>query len=149
MKSKRENHHPGRYYLVLDRHRPKAATVDSNQESPIEDEIICRRGDWFRLLFFRFGRGKMKGVFSMLKKLNHALFESKTKDLSKDAIINYIKEDNKLRFKINEKGDMLLLDTKAASERFIKLLDDDYLYSKMTNTEYDSVQKDVFIQQED
>ena len=85
----------------------------------------------------------------MLKKLNHALFESKTKDLSKDAIINYIKEDNKLRFKINEKGDMLLLDTKAASERFIKLLDDDYLYSKMTNTEYDSVQKDVFIQQED
>lgn len=91
----------------------------------------------------------MKGVFSMLKKLNHALFESKTKDLSKDAIINYIKEDNKLRLKINEKGDMLLLDTKAASERFIKLLDDDYLYSKMTNTEYDSVQKDVFIQQED
>ena len=86
---------------------------------------------------------------SLLKKLNHALFESKTKDLSKDAIFNYIKEDNKLKFKFNEKGDMLLLDTKAASERFIKLLDDDYLYSKMTNTEYDSVQKDVFIQQED
>ena len=86
---------------------------------------------------------------SLLKKLNHALFESKTKDMSKDAILKYLKEESKVKFKFNEKEDMLLLDTKAASERFIKLLDDDYLYSKMTDTEYVSVQKDIFIQQED
>jgi len=80
---------------------------------------------------------------SLLKKLRHALTESKTKIMSKEDILKYAKTQKKLKFKFNSDMSMFILDSRAAAERFIKLLDDDYLYSQMTNTEYDSAQKSV------
>lgn len=78
---------------------------------------------------------------SMLKKLRHALTESKAKDLSNETIIQFAEAQNKLKFKFNADKTMFNLDSKAAAKRFIKLLDDDYLFSKLTSTDYDSEQK--------
>lgn len=81
------------------------------------------------------------GTSSMLKKLRHALTESKAKDLSNETIIQFAEAQNKLKFKFNADKTMFNLDSKAAAQRFIKLLDDDYLFSKLTLTDYDSEQK--------
>lgn len=78
---------------------------------------------------------------AMLKKLRHALERSKVRELSNEAIIKFAREQDKLKFKFNEDSTMFNLDSKAAANRFIKLLDDDYLYSKLTSTDYDSEQK--------
>lgn len=78
---------------------------------------------------------------SMLKKLRHALSDSKVKDISNETIIKFAKEQDKLKFKFNDDNSMFNLDSKAAAIRFIKLLDDDYLFSKLTQTDYDSEQK--------
>lgn len=80
---------------------------------------------------------------SMLKKLRHALTESKVKDLTNEIIIRFASEQEKLKFKFNEEKTKFNLDSKAAAKRFIKLLDDDYLFSKLTSTDYDSEQKGV------
>lgn len=81
------------------------------------------------------------GTSSMLKKLRHALTESKAKDLNNATIIQFAEAQTKLKFKFNASKTMFNLDSKAAAQRFIKLLDDDYLFSKLTLTDYDSEQK--------
>ena len=81
------------------------------------------------------------GTSSMLKKLRHALTESKAKDLNNETIIQFAEAQDKLKFKFNADKTMFNLDSKAAAQRFIKLLDDDYLFSKLTLTDYDSEQK--------
>lgn len=86
---------------------------------------------------------------SMLKKLRHALSEGRTKDLGVNEIVEYAKTHKKLKFKFNEAGDKFNLDSRAAAERFIKLLDDDYLFSRLTQTEYDSEQKGIFKEAEE
>lgn len=78
---------------------------------------------------------------SLLKKLRHALSDSKVKELSNEIIIKFAREQKKLKFKFNADNTMFDIDSKAAATRFIKLLDDDYLYSKLTSTDYDSEQK--------
>lgn len=83
---------------------------------------------------------------SMLKKLRHALTESKVKDLSNDEIIQFAKQQNKLKFKFDEEQNKFNIDSQAAAKRFIKLLDDDYLFSNLTSTDYDSEQKGVLVE---
>jgi len=83
---------------------------------------------------------------SMLKKLRHALTVSKVKDLSNDNIIQFAKQQNKLKFKFDEERNKFNIDSQAAAKRFIKLLDDDYLFSKLTSTDYDSEQKGILVE---
>ena len=82
----------------------------------------------------------------MLKKLRHALTVSKVKDLSNDNIIQFAKQQNKLKFKFDEERNKFNIDSQAAAKRFIKLLDDDYLFSKLTSTDYDSEQKGILVE---
>lgn len=78
---------------------------------------------------------------SMCKKLRHALKESKVKELDNAVIIEFARSQHKLHFKISEDGLRFNLDSKVSAERFIKLLDDDYLRSELTNQDYDSADK--------
>lgn len=86
---------------------------------------------------------------SMLKKLRHALTESKVKDKTNAEIIQFAQGQPKLRFKFNEDNTRFDLTTKAAAKRFIKLLDDDYLFSNLTQEDYDSEQKGILVQAEE
>lgn len=67
-----------------------------------------------------------------------------TLNISNDDIINFTKINPGLRgrFKYSEDGKQIRLDTKASKNAFIKLLNDDYLRSNLTNQEYDSIAKD-------
>ena len=67
-----------------------------------------------------------------------------TLNISNDDIINFTKTNPGLRgrFKYSEDGKQIRLDTKASKNAFIKLLNDDYLRSNLTNQEYDSIAKD-------
>jgi len=80
---------------------------------------------------------------SLSKKLIHALTEGQVikKGLTTDDIIKFASKNQKLKFKFNKGGTKLRIDSKAAAERFIKLMDDDYLLSALTNEEYDSIDK--------
>ena len=62
--------------------------------------------------------------------------------MTNDTIIQFAAKQDKLKFKFNDDKTMFNLDSKAAAVRFIKLMDDDYLYSKLTSTDYDSDQKE-------
>lgn len=65
-------------------------------------------------------------------------------NISNDDIINFTKTNPGLRgrFKYSEDGEKIRLDTKASKNAFIKLLNDDYLRSDLTNQDYDSIAKD-------
>lgn len=67
-----------------------------------------------------------------------------TLNISNDDIINFTKINPGLRgrFKYSKDGKQIRLDTKASKNAFIKLLNDDYLRSNLTNQEYDSIAKD-------
>ena len=61
---------------------------------------------------------------------------------NQEKVINFIKSHPKLK-QINFTGnDKLKLDTKVSVERFLKLLDDDYLHSQLTEMLYDTNSKD-------
>lgn len=65
-------------------------------------------------------------------------------NISNDDIISFTKTNPGLKgqFKYSEDGKRIRLDTKASKNAFIKLLNDDYLRSELTNQDYDSIAKD-------
>lgn len=85
----------------------------------------------------------------LCKKLRHALQESKVvkklenRTLTVEQIINFVETKTKLKFKYNRAKTKFLLGTDAEAERFIKLMDDDYLMSELTGERYDSPDKDA------
>lgn len=81
----------------------------------------------------------------MCKKLRHALTKGKVilKNIPNSDIVSFaVKKESKLKFHINDSKDRFELKSKAEAIRFIKLLDDDYLYSELTQEDYDSKDKD-------
>ena len=64
--------------------------------------------------------------------------------ISNAKIILFAKNHPALKDKIryNEDGSKIILDTKVSKNLFIKLLNDDYLTSQLTEMEYDSLAKD-------
>lgn len=86
---------------------------------------------------------------SMLKKLRHALTESKVNDIPNEDVIRFAASQPKLNFKFNDDNTRFDLSTKAAARRFIKLLDDDYLFSNLTKEDYDSEQKGILVKAEE
>lgn len=82
---------------------------------------------------------------SMCKKLRHALTKSKVakKNISNADIIVFAKTERLgLKFHFNRANDKFEIKSKAEAIRFIKLLDDDYLWSELTKEDYDSTDKD-------
>ena len=67
--------------------------------------------------------------------------------ISNDDIIRFTKTNPGLKgkFKYTEGDKRIRLDTKASKLAFIKLLNDDYLWSELTNQNYDSIAKDRII----
>lgn len=65
-------------------------------------------------------------------------------NISNDDIIRFTKTNPGLKgkFKYTEGDKRIRLDTKASKLAFIKLLNDDYLWSELTNQNYDSIAKD-------
>lgn len=86
---------------------------------------------------------------SMCKKLRHALAESKVvAKLNRGTITNanivaFAERNSKLKFHFNDAKTKFKLKSKAEAERFIKLMDDDFLHSELTGEDYDSSDKDV------
>ena len=62
-----------------------------------------------------------------------------------DQIIQFIKQHNGLsrKIRINDTETKIILDTKVSQNFFMKLLNDDYLKSELTNFEYDADSKDL------
>lgn len=83
---------------------------------------------------------------SFSRKFVKAMQHSKViqKCIPVDSIINFVRKHNILshKLKFNTNNTKFILPTKTACKHFIKLLDDDYLYSELTGTQYDAVAKD-------
>ena len=79
------------------------------------------------------------------KKLRHALTKSEviTKNIDNATVINFAESKSALKFHFNAEKTMFDIKSKAEAERFIKLLDDDFLRSLLTDTDYDSSDKDL------
>lgn len=81
----------------------------------------------------------------MCKKLRHALMYSKviTKNIPNAAIIEFVRsKGDKLKLHFNRGDDKFMMKSKAEAVRFIKLLDDDFLHSELSDEDYDSDNKD-------
>lgn len=82
---------------------------------------------------------------SMCKKLRHALTQSKVilNGIDNRRIIEFAESKReKLKFHFNEAKDAFDIRSQAEAERFIKLLDDDFLRSELTQEDYDSYDKE-------
>jgi len=88
---------------------------------------------------------KACGKTSMCKKLRHALTQSKVvlNGIDNTRIISFAEsKQEKLKFHFNAAKDAFDIKSKAEAERFIKLLDDDFLRSELTQEDYDSYDKE-------
>ena len=85
---------------------------------------------------------------SMCKKLRHALAQSKVilNGIDNRRIIEFAESKReKLKFSFNAAKDAFDIRSKAEATRFIKLLDDDFLRSELTQEDYDSYDKESLI----
>lgn len=84
--------------------------------------------------------------FSFSKKLSKVAEQSLiiTKRIPNEKVISFSRNNPGLKnkFKYNYSGDKIILDTKSSRLAFIKLLNDDYLVSELTEQPYDSLAKD-------
>ena len=78
---------------------------------------------------------------SLCKKLRHALAHSKVMQVENTKIIEFALNQKKLKFKFNSDKTQFDLKSKSSAIRFIKLLDDDYLHSVLTDEDYDAEHK--------
>lgn len=88
---------------------------------------------------------KACGKTSMCKKLRHALTKSKVilNGIDNKDIIKFAENKRgKLQFHFNAAKDAFYIRSKAEAERFIKLLDDDFLHSELSHEDYDSNDKE-------
>lgn len=80
------------------------------------------------------------------KKLIHAMTESQVvkKDLSNEELLHFAL-DNKwkdvVKLSVNKSKTKFRVKNVAEAERFIKLMDDDYLTSELTTVQYDALDK--------
>lgn len=87
-----------------------------------------------------------QGDVTFAKKVIRAISHSRVLDtVSNDQIIQFIKQHHSLskKIKINDLDAEIVLDTKVSQNFFMKLLNDDYLRSELTNFEYDADSKDL------
>lgn len=80
---------------------------------------------------------------SLTRKLCKIKDDSKVLELSSDVILNFIKNNSHLKskFKINDEN-KIILKFKKDKVNFLELLNDDFLYSSLTKTNYKASNKD-------
>lgn len=91
-------------------------------------------------------RISVQGDVTFAKKVIRAISHSRVLDtVGNDQIIQFIKQHNGLsrKIRINDTETKIILDTKVSQNFFMKLLNDDYLKSELTNFEYDADSKDL------
>lgn len=87
-----------------------------------------------------------KGDVTFARKVIRAISHSRVLNtVSNDRIIQFIKQHHSLskKIKINATDTLIVLDTKISQNFFMKLLNDDYLRSELTQFEYDADSKDL------
>lgn len=89
--------------------------------------------------------GKTSFARKVVKIRNSPVF---TKNIPNERIIAFTKNHPSLinKMKYNEEGTQIILKTKLSKELFIKMLDDAYLTSELTEQYYESSAKDVIIE---
>jgi len=91
-------------------------------------------------------RISVQGDVTFAKKVIRAIAHSKVLEtVDNNKIIQFIKQHHNLskKIKINDDDTRIILDTKISQNFFMKLLNDDYLKSELTNFEYDANNKDL------
>ncbi|MCU7247880.1 anti-phage protein KwaB [Pseudomonas koreensis] len=91
-------------------------------------------------------RISVQGDVTFAKKVIRAIAHSRVLDtVGNDQIIQFIKQHHSLskKIKINELETRIIIETKISQNFFMKLLNDDYLRSELTNFEYDADNKDL------
>jgi hypothetical protein len=91
---------------------------------------------------------KMLAQKLSIKRRLIALQDSKALKLPMDNIKKFIEKKKFYSFKFSEKG-RFLLDSDRSIRYFIKLMNDDFLTSELTQTEYDTLAKNVLVASED
>lgn len=78
------------------------------------------------------------------KKLMRITSDSPVLSVSKQRILDFVSSHPKLKrsIRLNEDKTKIRLDTKVSMELFVKLLDDDYLKSELTDLQYEAISKD-------
>jgi len=87
-----------------------------------------------------------QGDVTFARKVIRAISHSRVLDtVINDQIIQFIKQHHSLskKIKINAAETQIVLDTKISQNFFMKLLNDDYLKSELTQFEYDADSKDL------
>lgn len=92
----------------------------------------------------------LSGELRYAKKIVRINRNSPVLKLPKKTILDFISKHPILhkKLKINDQGDKLALDTKVSQELFVKLLNDDFLKSELTELYYDSQAKDSMLLEE-
>lgn len=82
---------------------------------------------------------------AMCRKLRRAMTQSKvvSNNITNAQLVSFARSQSKLRFHYSKDGLKFDLKTKAEAERFIKLMNDDFLKSELTKEYYDSNDKAV------
>lgn len=87
-----------------------------------------------------------QGDVTFARKVIRAISHSRVLDtVANDKIIQFVKQHHSLskKIKVNDTDTQFILDTKVSQNFFMKLLNDDYLRSELTNFEYDADSKDL------
>lgn len=87
-----------------------------------------------------------KGDVTFARKVIRAISHSRVlSTVSNDRIIQFIKQHHSLskKIKVNAADTLIILDTEISQNFFMKLLNDDYLRSELTQFEYDADSKDL------
>lgn len=89
-------------------------------------------------------QGRLTTDITFARKLAQITQHSKVLDLSVNEIVQFVEEEQLItRFKFNSDKTKFDLSAKRAQNEFLKLLNDDFLYSKLTKQSYESSSKDL------
>ena len=79
---------------------------------------------------------------SFARRLMKAMDGSPVIGLPTPTVLGFVSNNPKLNNVLKVEGGKIKLDTKKAQSAFVSLLNDDFLYSKLTNNDYESSSKD-------
>ena len=79
---------------------------------------------------------------SFARRLMKAMDGSPVIGLPTPTVLDFVSNNPKLNNVLKVEGGKIKLDTKKAQSAFVSLLNDDFLYSKLTNNDYESTSKD-------
>lgn len=79
---------------------------------------------------------------SFARRLMKAMDGSPVIGLPTPTVVDFVSNNPKLNNVLKVEGGKIKLDTKKAQSAFVSLLNDDFLYSKLTNNDYESSSKD-------